>query len=204
VWTKLIGDFNAYNVLVVYAVAMLLKKEAMSVLTVLSSVEPVEGRFDCFNVGPGITGIVDYAHTPDALDNILTTINKIRSGIENIITVVGCGGDRDVEKRPLMAQIASEKSDRLIITSDNPRSEDPENIIKEMNKGVEPRFVSKVLSIVDRREAIKTACALAKKDDIILVAGKGHEKYQEINGEKIPFDDKKELVKACAIIKGGD
>ncbi|HIA35199.1 MAG TPA: UDP-N-acetylmuramoyl-L-alanyl-D-glutamate--2,6-diaminopimelate ligase [Flavobacteriales bacterium] len=203
VWTKLIGDFNAYNVLAVYAVALLLKKDQMKVLTVLSSIEPVEGRFDCFIAGLGITGIVDYAHTPDALENVLTAINKMRSGNENLITILGCGGDRDVEKRPVMAQIASEKSDRLIITSDNPRSEDPEKIIKEMERGVEPRYVSKVLSIVDRREAIKTACALATKDDIILVAGKGHEKYQEINGVRKPFDDKKELVKASAIIKGG-
>jgi len=203
IWTKLIGDFNAYNVLVVYAVAMLLKQDPMTVLTILSNANPVEGRFDCFKAGLGITGIVDYAHTPDALDNVLTTINKMRSGKENLITVMGCGGDRDVEKRPLMTKIASEKSDRLIITSDNPRSEDPGKIIKDMLKGVEPKCISKVLSITDRREAIKTACALSKKNDIILVAGKGHEKYQEINGKKQPFDDKKELVKASAMIKGG-
>jgi UDP-N-acetylmuramoyl-L-alanyl-D-glutamate--2,6-diaminopimelate ligase len=200
VWTKLIGEFNAYNILAVYASAVLLGKEKMDVLTNVSLLEPVEGRFQYFKTENNIAAIVDYAHTPDALQNVLETIKKIRTGNEKVITVVGCGGDRDKEKRPAMAKIASEYSDKVILTSDNPRSENPETIIDEMRTGVEPHNYKKVLSIVNRREAIKTASALAAEGDIILVAGKGHEKYQEIKGEKFPFDDYEELKNALNIL----
>lgn len=189
VWTKLIGEFNAYNLLAVYATAALLKEERMGILTTLSTLNPPEGRFQHVRTGTGIVGIVDYAHTPDALQNVLKTINNIRSGNEKVITVVGCGGDRDAAKRPIMAKIACEGSDQVILTSDNPRSEDPAAIIAEMQKGVEAHNTKKVLSIVDRREAIRTAVSLSKPGDIILVAGKGHENYQEIKGVKHPFDD---------------
>jgi len=199
-WSKLLGEFNAYNLLVAYSVARLTEHEQVEVLTELSDLDPVDGRFDCFTAGPGIIGIVDYAHTPDALDNVLSTINKMRSGNELLITVSGCGGDRDIEKRPMMAALACEKSDKVILTSDNPRSEEPEAILADMLKGVEKRFTANVLSIVDRKEAIRTACALAKKDDIILVAGKGHEKYQDIKGKKSPFDDKQVLLEACEMM----
>ena len=202
VWSKLIGVFNAYNLLVVYAVALLLKEDKLRVLTALSNLNPVEGRFECLKTGLEIIGIIDYAHTPDALKNVLNAINAIRTGNEILITVMGCGGDRDVQKRPIMTQIACEKSDQVILTSDNPRSEEPEAIIKEMQKGIEPMYSQKVLTIVDRREAIKTACTIAKADDIILIAGKGHEKYQEIKGEKYPFDDKEVLMKSCRIANG--
>jgi len=200
IWSKLLGEFNAYNLLVAYAVARLTDHEQVKVLTELSTLEPVDGRFDCFTAGPGIIGIVDYAHTPDALDNVLSTINKMRTGKELLITVVGCGGDRDIQKRPEMAQLACEKSNKVILTSDNPRSEEPEAILADMQKGVEKKFMSKALTITDRREAIKTACALAKKDDIILVAGKGHEKYQETKGKRTPFDDKLVLIEACEMM----
>ena len=199
-WSKLLGEFNAYNLLVAYAVARLMQHDKVEILTELSDLEPVDGRFDCFIAGPGIIGIIDYAHTPDALDNVLSTINNMRTGNEQLITVAGCGGDRDVEKRPIMAALAVAKSDKVILTSDNPRSEDPEAILADMQKGVEKKYGFKVLSIVDRREAIKTACALAKKSDIILVAGKGHEKYQEIKGKKSPFDDKQVLLEACEMM----
>jgi UDP-N-acetylmuramoyl-L-alanyl-D-glutamate--2,6-diaminopimelate ligase len=200
VWTKLIGDFNAYNILSVYAAAVLLGKDKMDVLTNISLLEAVEGRFQYFKTNNNIAAIVDYAHTPDALQNVLETIKKIRTGNEQVITVVGCGGDRDKEKRPAMAKIASEYSDKVILTSDNPRSENPEVIIDQMRTGVEPQNYKKVLSIVNRREAIKTASALAGEGDIILVAGKGHEKYQEIKGEKFPFDDFEELKNALNIL----
>jgi len=199
VWSKLIGGFNAYNLLVVYAIALLLKEDKLRVLTALSNLNPVEGRFECLKTGLEIIGVIDYAHTPDALKNVLHAINDIRTGNETLITVVGCGGDRDVQKRPIMAHIACEKSDQVILTSDNPRSEEPEAIIKEMQKGIEPMYSQKVLSIVDRREAIKTACTIAQPNDIILVAGKGHEKYQEIKGEKYPFDDKEVLMESCGV-----
>lgn len=189
VWTKLIGTFNAYNILAVYATAVLLKQDKINVLTALSSLGSVEGRFQYVRTDNGIIGIVDYAHTPDALQNVLKTIKDIRTGNETVITVVGCGGDRDAQKRPVMAKIACELSNKIILTSDNPRSEDPEEIIKEMQKGVDALCYKKTLSIVDRKEAIRTACSLAKPGDIILVAGKGHEKYQEIKGVKHPFDD---------------
>jgi len=189
VWTKLIGGFNAYNILSVYAVADLVNEDTFTMLTALSDLSPVEGRFQHIKSDRNITGIVDYAHTPDALKNVLGTIKEIRTGNEKVITVVGCGGDRDKEKRPLMAQIAAEDSDKVILTSDNPRSENPDDIIKEMEQGVSGVHFKKTLSITDRREAIKAACSMATEDDIILVAGKGHEKYQEIKGERFPFDD---------------
>ncbi|HRG59987.1 MAG TPA: UDP-N-acetylmuramoyl-L-alanyl-D-glutamate--2,6-diaminopimelate ligase, partial [Bacteroidia bacterium] len=167
VWTKLIGSFNAYNILMVYSIAMLLKQDRTNVLTAISSLNPVDGRFQFIRSGNGITGIVDYAHTPDALVNVLKTIQDIRTGNENIITVVGCGGDRDAAKRPVMAEIACKLSNRVILTSDNPRSEDAEEIINQMMKGVDTVAKKKVLCISDRRQAIKTACALASTNDIV-------------------------------------
>jgi UDP-N-acetylmuramoyl-L-alanyl-D-glutamate--2,6-diaminopimelate ligase len=193
-WSNLIGKFNAYNLLAVYAASILLGEKKTEVLAALSTIKSVEGRFDCIRSENNIIGIVDYAHTPDALNNVLNTIAAIRTRNEILITVIGAGGDRDKLKRPLMGKIASEKSDRVILTSDNPRSENPEDIVKEMEGGIDPIHSKKVLSIINRKEAIKTACALAKPGDIILIAGKGHEKYQEIRGEKYPFDDK-ELLK---------
>ena len=189
VWSKLIGSFNAYNLLAVYATAILLKEDRTNVLTTLSSLGSVEGRFQYVRADNGVIGIVDYAHTPDALLNVLKTINDIRTGNEQVITVVGCGGDRDAAKRPVMAKIACDLSSKVILTSDNPRSESPEAIIKAMEKGVDGVNRKKTLSIPDRNEAIKTACSVAKAGDIVLVAGKGHEKYQEIKGVKHPFDD---------------
>lgn len=188
-WVKLIGTFNAYNVLAVYAAAILLKQDKTNVLTALSNLNSVEGRFQYIKSPNGIIGIVDYAHTPDALKNVLDTIKDIRNGNEQVITLVGCGGDRDATKRPVMAAIACEYSNRVVLTSDNPRSEDPEEILNQMQKGISPVDMKKTLRISDRKEAIKTACALAAKGDIILIAGKGHEKYQEIKGVKHPFDD---------------
>lgn len=189
VWSKLIGSFNAYNLLAVYATAILLKEDKTNILTTISTLTSVEGRFQYIRTNNGVIGIIDYAHTPDALTNVLKTIADIRTRNEQVITVVGCGGDRDTGKRPIMAKIACDMSDRVIITSDNPRSEEPEAIIKEMQKGVDGVNRKKTLSITDREEAIKTACSLAKPGDIILVAGKGHEKYQEVKGVKHPFDD---------------
>lgn len=188
-WVKLIGTFNAYNVLAVYAVAHLLKQDEINILTTLSNLNAPDGRFQYVKSNTGIIGIVDYAHTPDALKNVLETIKDIRNGNEQVITLVGCGGDRDNAKRPIMANIACKYSNKVILTSDNPRSEDPEEILNQMQKGVEPVDVKKTLRISDRKEAIKTACTLAQKGDIILIAGKGHEKYQEIKGVKHPFDD---------------
>lgn len=189
VWTRLIGDFNAYNLTTVFGITQLLGEDATEVLTVLSRLESVDGRFQFTQSPSGITAIVDYAHTPDALLNVLKTIENIRTRNEQVITVVGCGGDRDALKRPEMARIACELSDKVILTSDNPRTEDPQSILSQMEKGVEPQYFMKVLSILDREQAIKTAVSLAQPKDIILVAGKGHEKYQEINGVKHPFDD---------------
>lgn len=188
-WSKLIGSFNASNMLAVYATAVLLGQDKMNVLTTLSTLGPVEGRFQYFRSENGITAIVDYAHTPDALKNVLGTIRDIRTGNESVITVVGCGGDRDKMKRPVMAAIACAMSDRVVLTSDNPRSEDPEKILSEMKSGVDTKYERNVLSVTDRREAIRTSIALASPGDIVLVAGKGHEKYQEIKGIKHPFDD---------------
>lgn len=189
VWSKLIGNFNAYNLLTVYATAVLLKEDKTNVLTTLSTLSSVEGRFQYIRSDSGIIGIVDYAHTPDALMNVLKTIKDIRTGNEQVITVVGCGGDRDAAKRPIMAKIACDLSNKVILTSDNPRSEEPEAIIKQMEKGVDAVNHKKTIAITDRSEAIKMACSIAKAGDIILVAGKGHEKYQEIKGVKHPFDD---------------
>jgi UDP-N-acetylmuramoyl-L-alanyl-D-glutamate--2,6-diaminopimelate ligase len=189
VWSKLIGSFNAYNLLAVYATAVLLKEDKTNVLTTLSTLSSVEGRFQYVRTEGGIIGIVDYAHTPDALMNVLKTIADIRTGNEQVITVVGCGGDRDAAKRPVMAKIACDLSNRVILTSDNPRTEDPEEIIKEMQQGVDAVNYKKSVAITDRREAIKTACSFARPGDIVLVAGKGHEKYQEIKGVKHEFDD---------------
>ena len=191
VWFKLVGTFNAYNLIAIYSTAILLGATKLDVLRILSSLDAVEGRFDVLRSNDNIIAIVDYAHTPDALNNVLNTIAAVREGGgEEVITIVGCGGDRDHAKRPLMAKIACDNSNRVILTSDNPRSEDPETILDEMMKGVDIVTKKKVLSIVNRKEAIKTAVALAKPDDIILIAGKGHEKYQEIKGVKYPFDDK--------------
>jgi len=189
VWVKLIGSFNAYNVLVVYAIALLLKQDKVQVLTTLSNLNSVEGRFQYIKSKNGIVAIVDYAHTPDALKNVLETIKDIRTGNEQVITLVGCGGDRDAAKRPIMAQIACEYSNKVILTSDNPRSEDPEEILNQMQAGISPVEMKKTLRISDRKEAIRTSVAFAKEGDIILIAGKGHEKYQEIKGVKHPFDD---------------
>jgi UDP-N-acetylmuramoyl-L-alanyl-D-glutamate--2,6-diaminopimelate ligase len=192
-WTPLIGTFNAYNLLAVYGAAILLGKEKLSVLTALSNLRSVEGRFQYVKSEGNITAIVDYAHTPDALLNVLNTIKDIRTGNEQVITIVGCGGDRDKTKRPEMARIAVELSDKVILTSDNPRSENPEEIINQMREGIDAVNFKKVLAITDRREAMRTACALGKSGDILLIAGKGHEKYQEINGVKYPFDDFSEI-----------
>jgi UDP-N-acetylmuramoyl-L-alanyl-D-glutamate--2,6-diaminopimelate ligase len=193
VWFRLIGAFNASNLLLVYGTAMLLGQDKTEVLTLLSRMEPVEGRFNYLRAGNGITAIVDYAHTPDALQNVLDTINAIRGHNEQLITVVGAGGNRDAAKRPVMARIACTFSDRVILTSDNPRNEEPESILADMQKGVEPHHSKKVLVIENRLEAIKTAYALARPGDILLVAGKGHENYQEVKGVKHHFDDKEVL-----------
>ena len=198
---KLIGTFNAYNLLAVYATAICLGEDKQTVLQILSNITGAEGRFD-YIISPKekVIGIIDYAHTPDALLNVLATIKKIRQGPEQIITVVGCGGDRDKTKRPVMAEVACEHSDKVIFTSDNPRSEDPLEILKDMEKGVSITAKKKYISIADRKEAIKTGVNLSHKEDIVLVAGKGHEKYQEINGIKYPFDDKAVLVEMFELL----
>src|SRR5690606_23575288 len=198
VWTKLIGNFNAYNLLAIYATAELLGLEEQEILTLISELESVSGRFQYLVSADNITAIVDYAHTPDALQNVLETINSIRTRNEELITIVGCGGDRDKTKRPKMGHIASVLSTKVIFTSDNPRSENPETIIEDIEKGVEPQHFKKTVSIVDRKQAIKAACQMAQPNDIILIAGKGHETYQEIKGERFDFDDFKivqELLK---------
>lgn len=189
VWVKLIGTFNAYNLLAIYGTAIELGMDSLEALRLLSELESVSGRFQFIVSSDKITAIVDYAHTPDALENVLKTINDIRTNNEKLISVVGCGGDRDKTKRPIMANIASQMSDTVIFTSDNPRTENPATIISEMEKGVEPQNYKKTLSIEDRKQAIKTACQLANAQDIILIAGKGHENYQEINGVRHHFDD---------------
>ena len=191
VWTKLIGNFNAYNVLAIYATAELLGLEKVEILRLISALESVSGRFQYLISDEKITAIVDYAHTPDALKNVLETINSIRTKNEELITVVGCGGDRDKTKRPKMGNIASVLSTKVIFTSDNPRTEVPETIIEDIEKGVDPIHFKKIISITDRKQAIRTACQLAKPNDIILIAGKGHETYQEINGKRFDFDDYK-------------
>ena len=188
-WSRLIGHFNAYNMLAIFATADLLGMETLETLRLLSELDNVDGRFQYFISSKKITAIVDYAHTPDALKNVLETISTLRTGNENVITVVGCGGDRDRSKRPVMGHIASAMSNKAIFTSDNPRSESPSSIIEAMEEGVEPQNVKKILSIENREQAIKTACQLANAEDIILIAGKGHETYQETNGKRIHFDD---------------
>ncbi|GAB2623788.1 UDP-N-acetylmuramoyl-L-alanyl-D-glutamate--2,6-diaminopimelate ligase [Belliella aquatica] len=196
VWFRMIGEFNAYNLLGVLATAVLLGEDEEEILMQLSKVEGAQGRFDKISIA-GITAIVDYAHTPDALENVLKTIQGVRSGGEQVITIVGCGGNRDKTKRPIMAKIATQLSDKVILTSDNPRDEDPMTILKEMEAGINPVNFKKTMIIEDRREAIKTAGIMANKGDIILIAGKGHETYQEIKGVKHPFDDRavvKELL----------
>lgn len=190
VWSRLVGDFNAYNLLTAFAVSVLLGEDEQEVLTVLSALESVEGRFQYFISDSGVVTIIDYAHTPDALENVLKTIANIRTKNETLYTIIGCGGDRDKAKRPEMAKIACELSDKVILTSDNPRSEDPNQIIEEMTAGVPGHHFKKTLSVTDRKQAIKTAISMAEKGDIILIAGKGHEKYQEIKGVKYDFDDR--------------
>ena len=197
---RLIGTFNAYNLLAVYGAAVCLGVESSEVLTALSMLTGAEGRFDYIISANNIIGIVDYAHTPDALENVLSTIKKLRKGYEQIITVVGCGGDRDKTKRPVMAQAACDWSDRVILTSDNPRTEDPEAILRDMEAGLSSAAKRKYITLVDRKQAIEEAVRMAKPEDIILVAGKGHEKYQDINGVKHPFDDKAVLQKAFSTI----
>ncbi|HEY4151177.1 MAG TPA: UDP-N-acetylmuramoyl-L-alanyl-D-glutamate--2,6-diaminopimelate ligase [Chitinophagaceae bacterium] len=198
---RLIGEFNAYNLLAVYGAAVCMGEDRHDVLRELSILTGAEGRFD-YIISPKerIVGIVDYAHTPDALVNVLTTIQQLRKGHEHIITVVGCGGDRDKTKRPVMAEEACRFSDRVILTSDNPRSEDPEQILRDMEKGLNTAAKRKTLSITDRREAIKTAISFSGPEDIVLIAGKGHEKYQEIKGVKYHFDDKEELIKTIEML----
>ena len=201
VYFRLIGEFNAYNLLAVYGTAVCLGQDKDTVLQILSSLDGAEGRFDYMvSKQDKIKGIVDYAHTPDALLNVLATIKNLRQGNEKIITVVGCGGDRDKTKRPLMAEVACEYSDKVIFTSDNPRSEDPLEILKDMQAGVNAVTKKKVISIADRREAIKTAVSLANNDDIVLIAGKGHEKYQDIKGVKYDFDDKQILIEMFELL----
>ncbi|GGH79640.1 UDP-N-acetylmuramoyl-L-alanyl-D-glutamate--2,6-diaminopimelate ligase [Filimonas zeae] len=190
---RLIGEFNAYNLLAIYGAAICLGESSEEVLRVLSMLNGAEGRFDYVISSTKVIGIVDYAHTPDALENVLATIKKLRKGHEQVITVVGCGGDRDKTKRPIMAQVAADMSDKVILTSDNPRSEEPMDIIKDMEGGLNSAAKRKTMIIADRLEAIKTAVSLAGKDDIILIAGKGHEKYQEIKGVRHHFDDKEIL-----------
>ena len=191
VWVKLIGTFNAYNLLAIYGTAIELGMESLEALRLLSELESVSGRFQYIVSAENITAIVDYAHTPDALENVLKTINDIRTKNEQLITVVGCGGNRDKTKRPVMGGIASDLSDKAVFTSDNPRNEDADVIISEMESGVAPLNYKRILSITDRKQAIKTACQLAQPNDIILIAGKGHETYQEINGVRHDFDDMK-------------
>ena len=199
---RLIGEFNAYNLLAVYGAAICLDENRQKVLQVLSNLTGAEGRFD-YLVSPKsrVIGIVDYAHTPDALLNVLATIKKLKQGHEQVITVVGCGGDRDRTKRPIMAAVACEHSDRVVFTSDNPRSEDPLAILEEMEQGLNTAARRKFISVPDRREAIKTAISVARDEDIVLVAGKGHEKYQEIKGIKYPFDDKQVLTEMFALLE---
>jgi len=192
-YLKLLGDFNAYNATVAYAVAVELGMDSLEVLAALSNLEPPAGRFQQYSSKSGVIGIVDYAHTPDALENVLNTIKNIRTGNELVVTVVGCGGDRDKGKRPEMAEIATRLSDQVILTSDNPRNEEPEDIIADMRAGVPAELSRKVLAITNRKEAISTACTLAQSGDILLIAGKGHENYQIIKGETFPFDDYKTL-----------
>lgn len=194
VWSHLVGNFNAYNLLAIFGTALLLGIEEEEALVLLSKLHPVDGRFEYFKSPEGVIGIVDYAHTPDALKNVIDTINDIRSGAGRLITIVGAGGDRDKTKRPVMAKIAVESSNIVILTSDNPRSEDPIVILNEMNEGIPIDKKKRCLIIPDRYQAIKTACSMAMENDVVLVAGKGHETYQEIKGVRTHFDDR-EVIK---------
>lgn len=196
---RIFGTFNAYNLLAVYGAARLLGLDSTEVLTLMSNLQSAPGRLEQVYNELGITALVDYAHTPDALTKVLETINEFRSGNEQLITVIGCGGDRDKEKRPLMSAAACAMSEKVILTSDNPRSEDPEKILDDMMTGVSPSNRRKALRITEREEAIRTACMLAGEKDIILVVGKGHENYQEINGERFPFDDREVLMKILTL-----
>lgn len=199
VWFRMFGEFNAYNLMAVYGTAVLMGMESSEVLTLMSNLQPAPGRLEQVPNALGLTALVDYAHTPDALTKVLETIRQFRSGNEQLITVVGCGGDRDQEKRPLMSAIACQFSEKVILTSDNPRSEDPEKILDEMMAGIGPSVKRKAIRITNREEAIKTACLMAQKKDIILVAGKGHENYQEIKGERLPFDDREVLERMLTL-----
>jgi UDP-N-acetylmuramoyl-L-alanyl-D-glutamate--2,6-diaminopimelate ligase len=201
VWTKLIGSFNAYNLLAILGTADELGLDKFEVLTIISELESVSGRFEYVVSESGVTAIVDYAHTPDALKNVLETINAIRTDNEKLITIIGCGGDRDKTKRPKMAHIASQLSNQAIFTSDNPRTEDPNIILEEMEAGVSPENYKKTLTISDRRQAIKTACKFSERGDILLIAGKGHEAYQEIHGERFHFDDLEEVTQCFNLLK---
>ena len=201
VWTKLIGVFNMYNLTAIIAAAELLGLEKLEVLTIISQLESVSGRFQYTVSEDGVTAIVDYAHTPDALKNVLETINDIRTNNEKVITVVGCGGDRDKAKRPKMAHIASQLSNHAIFTSDNPRTENAQSILDEMEAGISPENYRKTLTVLDRKQAIKTACKLSETGDIILIAGKGHENYQEINGVRTHFNDLEEVTHCFSQLK---
>jgi UDP-N-acetylmuramoyl-L-alanyl-D-glutamate--2,6-diaminopimelate ligase len=198
--TRFVGDFNASNLLAVYAAAELLGASQKDILTILSDLRPVAGRLEVFKSTDGISGIVDYAHTPDALLNVIDTLNKVRSNGVQLITVVGAGGDRDKTKRPEMAEISARGSDKVILTSDNPRTENPESILDDMEAGITPELKGKTLRIADRKTAIRTAVMMANKGDVILIAGKGHETYQEINGVKHHFDDR-EILKEAFLTK---
>jgi len=200
-WFQLVGKFNAYNILAAYGTAFLLEIPQERIITELTSLNSVSGRFEYIKTELGVIGVIDYAHTPDALQNVLETINAIRTTNEELITVIGCGGNRDHDKRPIMAAVACKLSNRVILTSDNPRTENPEAILADMQTGVQPQDFKKVLKITDRTEAIKTALSLAKEGDIILLAGKGHETYQEIKGVKYPFDDKKVFTEMASKMK---
>lgn len=201
-WFRLVGNFNAYNLAAVYGAAFLLGKERDEIITHLSNISAVKGRFEYYRSNNGVIGIVDYAHTPDALKNVLSTIDELRTRNEELITIVGCGGNRDAAKRPVMADVACELSTKVVFTSDNPRNEDPEAILDDMQKGVKPLHFKKTLRISDRKEAIKTAVSIAKKGDIILIAGKGHENYQEVKGVKHHFDDKEVLLEMFKMFEG--
>lgn len=200
-WTKLIGNFNAYNLAAIIGVAYELGLEKLEILTIISQLESVSGRFEHLVSDNGVIAIVDYAHTPDALRNVLQTINDIRTNNEKLITVIGCGGDRDKTKRPKMAHIASQLSTQAIFTSDNPRTENPDTILEEMEEGVSAENLKKIITISDRRQAIKTACKFSETGDILLIAGKGHENYQEISGERFHFDDLVEVKKYFNLLK---
>ncbi|MDF1549454.1 MAG: cyanophycin synthetase, partial [Bacteroidales bacterium] len=199
VWTQFTGAFNVSNLTAVYGAAILAGIEKEDALRTISLLTPVRGRFETIKINE-ITGIVDYAHTPDALENILKTINEVRIEGQNLITVVGAGGDRDKTKRPIMAKLAVKNSDKVILTSDNPRTETPESILDDMEKGIENSDKKKIIRITDRKEAIKTACLLAAKGDIILIAGKGHETYQEINGIRYDFDDRQVFTEQMKLL----